>query len=154
MLSEEGYEYLKSLLGKGKIVFPERAVFMFSEDFIAAHLKCHQTAMQVAVESGFPPVVGIQFIDLNGKLYPWPHMVNRRQDALIHCSPRPSEPVLGFIETSWEELPQWRQIVVEYNDLASHVDKPHWGDPYADLLTAEFMAPIRASLQAAAPQIV
>lgn len=143
MLSDAGYDYLKALLSSRAPLFPEQAMFMFSGDFQAVHLQCHLTAMQVAVESGHPPVIGIQFIDLHGKLYPWPHMVNRRGDTLIDCSPKPNQPVLGFIETGWDELPQWRRIVTDYNELGSRAEKPSWGDPLADQLSTAFLGRLR-----------
>jgi|GEM_PF-2061389 len=152
MLSETTYSYLRTLLATRKVTFPEQAIFMFSEDFVAAHLKCHLTAMHVAVEWGYPPVIGIQFIDLHGKLYPWPHMVNRRDDTLIDGSPKPNHRVLGFIETSWDELAEWRGIVAIYNEMAHSAELPNWGDPLADRLTAEFMDGLQAPTYCSMPR--
>lgn len=155
MLSDAAYAYLRALLTERDFVFPERAIFMFSHDFSPVHLQCHQTAMQVAIESGWPPVVGIQFIDLRGKLYPWPHMVNRRQDGvLVDCSPKPDHPVLGFIETGWAEFAEWRQVIADYDALGAYADKPCWGDALADRLSEEFLHPIQSALMAGAPRIV
>lgn len=149
MLSEEAYVYLRSKLSERPVIYPEQAIFMFSEGFQATHLKCHLTAMQVAVESGFPPVIGIQFIDLYDKLYPWPHMVNRQGTTLIDCSPKANHPVLGFIETSWDDLPVWRRIVTDYNALGTRREMPSWGDPLADRLSADFLALMRAGCRVA-----
>jgi len=145
MLLEQDYRFLRGLLDLGDLVTPEPAHFLFSDGFAPTHLKCHMTAMQVAVETGFPPVVGIAFIDLAGKLYPWPHMVNRHRDGmLLDGSPRPDHPLLGFIETGWRSMEHWRRIVTAYDALGTRATALSWGDPLADQLTSDYLPRLRS----------
>lgn len=101
--------------------------------------------MQVAVELGWVPVVGVEFLDLNGKLYPWPHMVNRSPRGLVDFSPPVDQPRLGFFETGWSEFHEWRMIIADYNEMQAAGSLPSWGDPLADELTDEFMPALAAA---------
>ena len=144
MLLEEDYLFLRLVLEKGEFFLPEQAVLLFADDFQPTHRQCHITAMQVAVEAGFPPVPGIAFFNVNEKLYPWPHMVNRRADGvLIDCSPRPDQPMLGFAESGWAAMTHWRRVTEAYDALGRHADAASWGDPLADALTRDFLPPLR-----------
>lgn len=143
MLSLEFYKYLEDILSTREIEYPVGTSQPLPSGFRPEHLKCHLTAMQVAIDLGCLPVVGVQFLDMNGKLYPWPHMVNRHGGGLIDYSPRPGEPRLGFIETGWGEFHQWRAVTGAYNERAAFAGKPTWGDSRADSLSSQFLERLR-----------
>lgn len=145
MLGAQDERFLRDILTEGRIERPVPLKLAFADNFVPVHLKCHLTAMQVAIETGFEPVIGIAFIDLHEKLYPWPHVVNRRADGvLVDASPPIPDPVLGFIETGWTAISQWRRIITVYNALAGQAHAARWGDAIADRLTDDFLPGLRA----------
>lgn len=152
MMDASVFEYLRSILLNRRWRSPAYGNHPFIGSFQPKHLQCHQTAVQVAVETGLVPVVGVQFLDLNSKLYPWPHIVNRGAgDVLIDFSPKVAQPRLAFIETGWDEFAMWRAVTAAYNPLVASSPLPRWGEVRADALNDEFMAPLCAYAANALP---
>jgi hypothetical protein len=116
MLELALYDYLVGLLERRPRLYPSLQQRAFAA-FSPVHLKCHFTAAQAAIEFAEPPILGIQFLLLNTKLYPWPHMVNQGAHGLVDYSPRVDQEYLGFIAMDWNELPHWRSVTSAYNSL-------------------------------------
>lgn len=145
LMTEDIFAYLRRLLSSCPVTHPITYPYAFMGNFRANHRQCHLTAMQVGIEAGHDPVLGIEFLDLNGKLYPWPHMINRGPMGLVDHSPPPEQPKLGFVETGWAEFAQWREVTRIYDILERSAQQPRWGVPAADALTDDFLAVLRAS---------
>lgn len=155
MVSDAVYGLLRELLDEGEIEFPALSNEPFQDGFIPQFRACHITAERVQSVKGYQPVAGIAFLDLNGKLYPWPHFVNMHPDVgLIDYSPAPDQPVLGFIRVAHHQIPMLQAVVDEYNALAADASSPDWSDPLAAKLHGEFMPKLVAahSSQALTPQ--
>ena len=141
-LSEELYDYLRILLLKRPIVYPQPATICgFRPEF----LKCHVTADEVQRRWGWPMIVGIEFLDLHGKLYPWPHCVNERGGVLTDFSGGANQPFLGFIVTGHDQIEQFNAVVASYNDMLYDRFASRWSDPRAHSLSDEFLLSLQSS---------
>lgn len=135
----ETYDFLRTLiLGRSRVALIA-GQHSFVGGFEPKHQSCHLTSMQVALETGYPPVLGVLFLNYGAKLSPWAHIVNRVPDGrLFDFSPPVLEPKLGFIEMDWSEFGHWREIVLAYHGVTDQ--GVGWSDSLANALTQEFLA--------------
>lgn len=139
------YLYLRRLLETRSRVTLIHGQHQFMGGFRAEHQKCHLTAMQIMMERGMPPVLGVLFLNYQGKLSPWAHVVNRDRQTgrLVDFSPRTADGQLGFIPMDWAEFDQWYGILGDYHSLPN-APSTHFGDELADRLSAEFLGRLTA----------
>lgn len=140
MLPAYLYDYLRALLHRGPILFPQPVVV---EGFQPTFKQCHLTAAAVEERFCWPSVVGVQFLDLR-KLYPWPHVVNRRGSNLVDLSGSADQPFIGFVETDAEELDEFNAIVRAYDQLGRDQHEDRWSDPIAQALSDEFYEKLKS----------
>lgn len=142
-LSEQLYVLLNGWLEHRPILYPKSVLLPFGEGFVPTHLDCYGTARKVHEQFGWAVIAGIQFLDLAGKLFPWPHMVNLNGEGfpwgLIDASPEPDQSKLGFVPIRLDETKFWNDITSAY--MAAEVGNangPSWGCPLADGLSARW----------------
>ncbi len=149
MISEMTYKFLEDILSTGLIEFPPVSSEVFPSGHIPKFRDCYVTAAQAESELGLPKVAGVAFLDLAGKLYPWPHFVNMRPSGeLVDISPRPDQPMLGFIRIGHHQIPPLQTVINEYDALAAQLHAPTWNDALADALTEQFRPQLVAAYNA------
>ncbi|MEG8019896.1 hypothetical protein [Sphingomonas aerolata] len=90
-------------------------------------------------------IVGIEFLDLHGKLYPWPHCVNERDGVPTDFSGGADQPFLGFIVTGRDQIDQFNAVVASYTDMLNDRLAWRWSDPLAHSLSVEFFGILQSS---------
>lgn len=143
MLQQREYEVLRGLLEAGNFQTPilvHRTLTYITQ----GTLTCHLVAMQAGIETGEPPVLGVHFLDLHGKLFPWAHAVNSSQMGLVDYSQdRIVLPDFGFAKMGWDRFVEWRNIMAAYRPSEVTKSLPSWGDPLADALSEQFLPILR-----------
>lgn len=139
MLRQATYDYLRHLLLDERRVALIPAQHAFGGGFVAQHGSCHLTAMQIAFELGYEPVLGVLFLQFQGTLSPWAHIVNRVPGGqLLDFSPQVTDIKLGFVEVGWSEFHRWRDILADYHTMDAMAGG-RFNDPLADKLADEFL---------------
>lgn len=90
-------------------------------------------------------IVGIEFLDLHGKLYPWPHCVNNRDGVLTDFSGGADQPFLGFIVTGHDQIPEYNAVTKSYTDMRADRLASRWSDALAQSLSDEFFIILKLS---------
>lgn len=140
MISPQVHAFLNQMLSTGTVEFPPAIAEPFASGFEPHFQACHITAAKAEAEKGYPAVAGVAFLNLNGKLYPWPHFVNMRASGeLVDFSPRPDQAMLGFIRIAFHQRPMMQPIIDQYNALHANAGAPVWNDQLADGLGAQHM---------------
>lgn len=139
MLRQSTYDYLRQILRDRPRRPVSYAHHTFGGGFVPQHRSCHLTAMQVAVELGLEPILGIQLLLFKGALSPWAHALNRSPAfGLTDYSPPVLDVKLGFVVLDWNEFSRWRDVLADYHSMREPADGL-FGDALADQLSAEFL---------------
>jgi hypothetical protein len=135
------HDYLRNLLEAGPLSYPQPATL----PGLRPHFRqCHIVAEMVQNQRHWPMVVGIQFLDLFGKLYPWPHVVNQRDGQLLDFSGGADQPFLGYVVTGFDQVNEFNAIVAAYDTMNADQQSPRWTDPLAQSLSDDFLERLRS----------
>lgn len=96
MLTYAQYLYMDSALRFRRTMKPRVAPYPLNDGHIPVHRQCQVTAMHLEVSYGWGAQIGIQWLDKDGHLVPWPHVVNWVDDILTDYSCPILESKLGF----------------------------------------------------------
>ena len=153
-LSTNLYEYLRRLLLTGPLLYPQPYRI---PGYQPVFLKCHETAAYISNRFGWPWQPGIQFLDLGGKLYPWPHYVNNRDGQLADFSGGAAQPFIGFVPTTEVTLLQpiidsYTRMLGAFPDVVRQAQT--WDDPLAQRLSEEFFLYLKAAAHFPPPKVL
>jgi hypothetical protein len=147
MLNDFLYGFIDECLQTRPLFFPRPVSPVFPDGFKPRHLDCYGTARKVHEVKGYPVIAGLAFLDKDGKLYPWPHMVNAvgptLADGLVDASPVPDQRNLGFVPVKLTETKAWNAITAAYMQMPGMGSGSRWQDANADKLTQEYLPWLR-----------
>jgi hypothetical protein len=148
MLTEAQYHYLDQALATNPTLRIPEAPYPLNDGHVPQPAQCQVTAGHLEQVLGWGVQFGISWVDSDGLLLPWPHVINWVGEQLIDYSCPIPNPKLAFTQIA-NDVDMMNQITATAGSPVRILQPKMWGDPLLQQLHVKWYPKLRAFYESA-----
>lgn len=143
MLTEHQFHYLSWCLQSKETRRIPEVPYPLDDGHVPQPAQCHVTATHLEQTKGWGAQLGISWVDMDGLLLPWPHVINWVEGRLVDHSDPIAMPKLAFTLIG-SDVGMFNDITASAGSPTSSLQPKMWRDPLLQQLHLAWYEKLKA----------